>query len=298
MSRTLRLILGIVVVALGIVGFSAIFTVHQAEQALVLQFGKVVRVVTDPGLQYKIPFVQTVIYFDKRVLDFDNPAKEVPTLDQKQLVVDTFARYRIVDPLKFFQAATNELNMEDRLGNIISANLQGVLSRVPMSTILTEERANLMRTIAEQVDKQGQRFGIRVLDVRIKRVDLPEENSQAIFRRMQTQREQEARKIRAEGERDKKRITAEADKQSRIIVADAKRQAEILRGEGDGKAQNIYNKAYGQDPTFFDFYVSMKAYRDGLAEQSTRYIGPPAGDFFRFFRDITGEGSAGRGVSR
>ena len=286
MNRSARLALGIAVIVLGIVAFSSVFTVHQAEQALVLQFGKVVRPVPNPGLHFKIPFVQNVVYFDRRVLDFNNPVQEVPTLDQKQVLVDTFARFRIVDPLLFFQTATNELGMQSRLSNIVSNSLRNVLGAVPLSTILTAQRADLMHTIAQQVDEQGQRFGINVLDVRMMRVDLPEENSQAIFRRMQTQREQEARRIRAEGEKENKRIRAEADKQSRIIVAEAQKRSEILRGEGDGQAQAIYNKAYGQSPQFFRFYESMKSYREGLAGDTTRYIGPPDGAFFRFFQAV------------
>ena len=289
MNRIMRFVLGILAIFVGIAGFSALFTVHQRQQALVLQFGKVIGdPVTEPGLHFKLPFIQNVIYFDKRVLDYDNPVEEVPTLDQKQLVVDAFARWRIVDPLLFYQTATNEIGMQSRLNNIINTNLRNVLGGVPLTTILTQERGVLMKTIAEQVNEQGKRFGINVLDVRMMRVDLPEENSQAIFRRMQTQREQEARKIRAEGDREKKRITAEADKQVRIIVAEGNKQSEILRGEGDGRAQEIYNQAYGQDPQFFDFYVSMNAYRQGLTGETTRYIGPPDGDFFRFFGDVQG----------
>lgn len=289
MNRTMRLALGVAVIVLGVLGFSAVFTVHQAEQALVLQFGKVVRPVQEAGLHFKIPFVQTVIYFDRRVLDYDNPPGEIPTLDQKQMVVDTFARYRIVDPLAFFQTVTNEEGMKTRLSNIIDTNLRNVLGAVPLTTILTEQRADLMKTIAKLVDQEGKRFGINVIDVRMKRVDLPEENTQAISRRMQTQREQEARKIRAEGGREDKRIRAEADKQSRIIVAQGQKQSEILRGEGDGKAQEIYNAAFGQDPKFFRFYESMKSYRQGLGGDTTRFVGPPDGDFFKHFGNITGE---------
>jgi len=294
MNRTVLFALGIAVVVLGIVGFSSIFTVYQAEQALVLQFGKVVRPVKTPGLHFKIPFVQNVLYFDKRVLDFDNPAEEVPTLDQKQLVVDAFARYRIVDPLLFFQRVLNEQGMEARLRTIINTNLRNEIGAVPLSAIMTAKRAQQMEVIARQVDKEGRDFGIRVLDVRIRRVDLPPENSQAIFRRMQTQREQAARKIRAQGAAEKKRIRADGDRQRRIIIAEAKRTGEILRGEGDGKAQEIYNRVYGQDPAFFDFYVSMRAYREGLASGTTRYIGPPTGDFFRFFNDARGKGILGK----
>ena len=293
MSPVVKLVLGVVVIVAGITGFLSVYTVHQAEQALVLEFGEVASVEREPGLHFKVPW-QNVVYFDRRVLDFNNPAEEVPTLDQKQVVVNSFARYRIVDPLRFFQTVTTEQGMQNRLQTIINTNLRNVLGAVPLSTIMTETRADLMRTIAEQGNQQGQRFGIEVLDVRISRIDLPQENSLAIFRRMQTQREQEARRIRAEGDRENRQITAEADKQSRIIVAEGNRQSEILRGEGDGQAQAIYNDAYGRDPAFFDFYVTMNAYREGLSGESTRFVGPPDGDFFRFFGDMEGLGGGGR----
>ena len=288
--KTSLAVIGLLVVVLGVVISGAIFTVHQKDQAIVLQFGEPRVVVKEPGLHFKIPFIQNVVFFDKRILDFDAKAEEVPTQDQKQLVVDAFARYRIVDPLMFFQTVNNERGMEIRLGNVINANLRAVFGEVPLSTLLTPERATLVRNIADRVDKQGQEFGINVTDVRIKRVDLPEENSQAIFRRMQTQREQEARRIRAEGQKEAKRIRADADKQSTIIQANATKTGEILRGEGEAGAQNIYNDAYGRDREFFDFWISMNALRDGLGGDKTRYIGPPSGDFFRFFGDQSGRG--------
>ena len=204
MSGTKLAVIGILVAILGIVGFGAMFTVHQAEQALVLQFGEPMREVKKAGLHFKLPFVQDVIYFDKRVLDFDAQAEEVPTSDQKQLVVDAFARYRIVDPLRLFQSVNNIQGLEPRLNTIINSRLRAVFGDVTLATLLSAERSNLIRLIADHVKEEGKPFGIEVIDVRIKRVDLPEGNSQAIFRRMQTQREQEARKIRAEGQKDKK----------------------------------------------------------------------------------------------
>ncbi len=289
MNKTILAVIGLIVIALGVTAFGAVFTVHQAEQTLVLQFGNPVRVVRDPGIHFKLPFIQNVVAFDKRVLDFDAKAEEVPTSDQKQLVVDAFARYRIMDPLKFYQTVNNERGMQIRLGNLINANLRAVFGEVSLATLLTAERGKLIRNIADRVKLQGTAFGIDVIDVRLKRVDLPEANSQAIFRRMQTQREQEARKIRAEGQKDAKRIRADADKQRTIIQANAQKKGDILRGEGEAKAQNTYNAAYGQDRDFFDFWVSMNALSEGLTGESTRYIGPPDGDFFRFFSDITGK---------
>lgn len=285
--KATHLLLGILVLALGITGFSSMFTVHQAEQVLVVQFGNPIRPVYEPGLHFKLPFVQNVLSFDKRVMDFDAAAEEVPTKDQKQLVVDAFARYRIVDPLQFYQAVTDVQRMETQLGNIINSNLRAVFGEVELSKLLTPERARLMKVIAERTNVQGKRYGINVIDVRIKHVDLPEENSQAIFRRMQTQREQEARRIRAEGDKESRRIKADADKQRTIILAKAREQSEILRGEGEGQAQKIYNDAFGKGREFYDFWLSMEAMRQGLDGANTRYVGPPDGDFFRFFGSMS-----------
>ena len=288
MSGAKLAVIGIIVAVVGIVAFGTLFTVHQAEQALVLQFGEPKREIKDAGLHFKMPFVQDVIYFDKRVLDFDAQAEEVPTSDQKQLVVDAFARYRIVDPLRFFQTVNNIQGMEPRLNTVINSRLRAVFGDVTLATLLSAERSRLIESIAALVKEEGKPFGIDVIDVRIKRVDLPEENSQAIFRRMQTQREQEARKIRAEGQRDSKRIRAEADKQFTIIQANAQKRSEILRGEGEAGAQKIFNDAAGRDRGFFDFWISMNALREGLGGKTTRYVGPPGGDFFKFFGDQSG----------
>jgi membrane protease subunit HflC len=288
----MRIVIGVAVIVLGVIGFSSIYTVHQTKQVLVLQFGEVRNLVTEPGLHFKLPW-EDVRGFDKRVLDYNNPAQEVPTRDQKQLVVDAFSRYRIVDPLKFFQTVNNEITMERRLSNIVNADLRAVFGEAELATLMTPERAALMRVIAQRVKRQGVSFGIDVIDVRIRRIDLPEENSQAIFRRMQTQREQEARKIRAEGDKEAKRIRAEADRDNTIIQAEARRDSEILRGEGDAGAQSIYNEAYGRDREFFDFWATMKTYRESLTGETTRYIGPPGGDFFRFFGDSDGKGGLG-----
>ena len=288
--KTPHALLGLVVVVLGVLISGSIFVVHEQDQALVLQFGDPKRVVKKPGLHFKIPFVQNVEYFDKRILDFDAQAEEVPTKDQKQLVVDAFTRYQIVNPLMFYQTVNNERGMEIRLGNVINASLRAVFGEVALATLLTPERSKLVANIADRVDMQGAEFGIKVIDVRIKRVDLPEENSQAIFRRMQTKREQEARRIRAEGQKEAKSIRADADKQSTITRAEARKTGEVLRGEGEGGAQKIYNSAYGQDRDFFDFWISMNAYRDGVKGETTRLIGPPDGDFFKYFGDQTGRG--------
>lgn len=281
-------VFGVIFVVLGGLAFFALFTVHEREQAIVLQFGEIKRVISKAGLNWKIPWYD-VRYFDRRVLDFDAHAEEVPTSDQKQLVVDSFARYRIVDAKIFLETVADQKGMEDRLGQIINDNLRSVFGGADLLTLMSARRAALMETIAQHVNEQGVAFGIDVIDVRIKRVDLPEANSQAIYRRMQTQRGQEARRIRAEGQKESQRIRAVADRQSTIIQANAEKKGQILRGEGDAGAQKTYNDAYGQDRDFFDFFVSMNALREGLAGESTRYIGPPDGDFFRFFGDLSGK---------
>ena len=283
MSRS-NSIIGIAVFIIGVILYSSIFVIREDEQALVLQFGDPRREVKEAGLNFKVPFIQDAVYFDKRVLDFDASAAEVPTLDQKQLVVDSFARYRIVDPLKFYQTVVFEANAEAQINNIISAALRDAFGQELFTRLMTEKRALLMVGVTKTVDLAARNLGIEVVDVRIKRVDLPEENSQAIFRRMQTQREQEARGIRAEGDKKAREIRADADKQQRVIVAEAKKTSEILRGEGDAVATKLYNQAFGNDRDFFDFYRSLQAMRKGLTGESTSYVGPPRGEFYRFFK--------------
>lgn len=273
---------------------SSYYIVHPSERALILQFGSPIRAVDDPGLYFKLPFVQNVVYFDKRVLNFDAPSQEVPTLDQNQVIVDAFARFQIVDPLLFFQTVNNEDGIQVRLTSIISSNLRRAIGDVPMSTILSAHRADLMQQITRQVSAATASFGIKVIDVRMKRVDLPAANSEAIYRQMQTQREQVARKTRAEGQAKAVTLKADADKQQVIIVADARRQADILHGEGDAAATGIYAAAFGRDPAFFDFYRSLQAMGTALTEGGTTYVGPPDGDFFRYFRSESGlPGAAG-----
>jgi membrane protease subunit HflC len=285
MNRFPLVLGGVIAALLLILLLSSTFTVNQSQQALVIQFGDPLRREDQPGLHFKLPLIQEVVYFDKRVLDFDARPEEVPTLDQKQMVVDAFARFVIVDPLKFYQTVNNEQGIQSRLATIISSNLRRVLGEVQMSRVLTEERASLMRNIRESVNKEAAGFGVDVIDVRIRRVDLPEENSQAIFARMKTQREQEARRIRAEGGKEAQVVRAEADKQQRVIVAEARKLSEILRGEGDAQSTKIYAQAYGRDAEFFDFWRSMQALRRGLPGNTTALVGSPQGAFFRYFQD-------------
>ena len=270
-------IIGIIILS------QATFTVYQYQRALVLRLGDPVRVVNEPGLSFKLPFFENVEPISKQVLSVEGSQQELLTNDQKRVLVDYFARYQIFNPLLFYQSVRSEDVLDQRLQPIIASQLRRVLGKVEMSRILTKERADLMQQITVAVDAEAQGFGIKVIDVRMKRVDLPQENSEAIFKRMQTQRQQEAARIRAEGTRDAKTLTAEADKQRVVILANAKKQAEITRGEGDGKATAIYNDAYGRDPTFFDFYRSMQALSNGLTGSTTTYVGPATGDFFRYF---------------
>jgi modulator of FtsH protease HflC len=297
----------VVIVAAIVLLFSAYYIVYPSEWTLVLQLGKPVRVAPDPdrkdalvpgagsGLYFKIPFVQNVVYLDKRVLNFDAPSEEVPTLDQNQVIVSAFARFQIVNPLLFYQTVHNEDGVQARLRPVISSNLRRALGDVPMATILTSHRADLMKQITQQVDTESQQFGIKVIDVRMKRVDLTSDNAEAIYRQMQTQRQQLATGFRATGQAQAIALKADADKQQVIILADARQKADILRGEGDAQATRIYAEAYGRDPGFFDFYRSMLAMSTALTGDTTTYVGPPDGDFFRYFLSRDGMPTAPNG---
>ena len=279
-------VLLIVAVAVLVVGFiidSATFRVHQTEQVLVLQFGKPVRVVTLPGLEFKIPFVQQVERLDNRILGLDAAAEEVIAADQKRLVVDSFVRYRIVDALQFFQAVGNERVVRNRLNAILVSSLRRVLGEVPLSVVLTGERASLMTDIRDQVNSEALEFGVEVVDVRIKRADLPEANSQAIYARMNTEREREAREFRARGAEIGLRIRARADRERTVLLAEAQRESQVIRGEGDGTKNKIFADAYGRDPEFFNFYRSMLAYTEALGQDDTTMVLSPNSEFFRYF---------------
>jgi len=278
------LMAGAALVALAVVLLmGSVYTVHQSRQALILQFGNPVRVVQEPGLGFKVPFIQQVEYFEKRVLDYDAPAVELILGDQKRLVVDAFTRYRIVDPLRFRQAAGSEALFRQRLEPTVFAALRSVLGETSLIDVLSKDRALLMNRIRDEANKALGRFGVEIVDVRIKRADLPAENSQAIFRRMQTEREREAKELRAQGAEIAQRIRARADRERRVLIAEAQKRAEILRGEGDAEAIRIFAEAFGQDVDFFKFYRTMQAYRQALADGNTSIVMSPESDFFRFF---------------
>ena len=288
MNRALIIGLGAVLVVIVVVASSALFTVHQATQALVLQFGEPRAVVTDPGLHFKLPFIQNVAFFDRRVLEFDAPKEEVIASDQKRLVVDAFARYRIIDPLKFFQTVGSEAVVRTRLAAIINASIRQALGSVPLEHIISGERAALMAQIRIIVNREAGDFGIDVIDVRIKRADLPEANSEAVYRRMQTEREREAKELRAQGAEAAQRLRAAAERDRIVLIAEAQKESQITRGQGDGEAVRIFADAFGRDLEFFAFYRSMEAYRNALGSDDTTMVMSPDSEFFRFFGDITG----------
>ena len=290
-SRLLAVGAGAVVVALFLL-LNAMFTVHQTQQALVLQFGNPVRVIQQPGLHFKLPFIQQVDYFEKRVLDFDAPSVELVLGDQKRLVVDAFARYRITDALRFRQSVGNEAAFRGRLEPIVFSSLRSVLGEAPLFTILSQDRTQLMNRIRGEANRALVGFGVELVDVRIKRADLPPENSQAVFRRMQTEREREAKELRAQGAEVGQRIRARADRERRVLIAEAQRESEILRGEGDAEAIRIFAAAFSEDPEFFDFYRSLQAYRAALGDGATSFVLSPESEFFRFFDGR--EGAAAR----
>jgi membrane protease subunit HflC len=291
MSRRTGIAAAILVAIVVLVYFSA-FTVNLMQSALVLRFGEPRRVIMEPGLNLRWPLVESVTYLDKRVLNFESTAKEFVLGDQKRVVISSFVRYQIVDPLTFYRVARTTMNAESSLRAVLESTLQQRLGETSMSNILSPERAGLMADVTKELtDRAAAAYGIRIVDVRFKAVDLPPQNSEAVFNQMRSQRAQEAAGIRADGNRRGVEIRAEADKERVVTLAEAQRKATILRGEGDAEATKIYNGAFGQDPKFFDFFRSLQAMQLGLSGSNTTYVGAPTGDFFRFF-DREGPGLA------
>ena len=272
-----------------IVGYSSIFTVAQTEQVLVVRLGEPVRVVTEPGLNFKAPFIDTVISIDKRILDLENPSQEVIASDQKRLVVDAFARYRIKNALRFYQSVGSIQAANIQLTTLLNASLRRVLGEVTFITVVRDEREALMARIRDQLDKEADGYGIQVVDVRIRRADLPEQNSQAVYQRMQTERQREAAEFRAQGGQKAQETRANADREATVIVAEANSTAEQVRGAGDGERNRLFAEAYGKDPDFFAFYRSMTAYENGLRSADTRFLLRPDSDFFKFFSNSSGK---------
>ena len=282
MKKIILPLVGVVAV----VAFFSIFIVKEVNQAIVLQFGDPKKIITKPGLNFKLPFIQNVVFLDKRILNLDAPPEEVIASDQKRLIVDAFARIQIVDPLKFYISVGNERVARSRLSTIINSRIRSVLGTQRLQTLLSEDRTKQMALIQEGVNNEAEKFGIKIVDVRIKRADLPQANSNAIFARMQPEREREAKEFRAKGAEMAVTITSTADKEVTVILANAEKKSEIMKGEGDGQRNKIFAQAFGQDPQFFAFYRAMQAYEKALIGGETSLILSPDSEFFKFFGNI------------
>ena len=278
-SRISIIILGL----LGLIAYLSIFTVFEIKNAIVLQFGDPKRVIMEPGLNFKIPFVQNVVFIDNRILDIDAPPAEVIASDQKRLIVDAYVKFKIIDVLDFYKTLGNENVARSRISAIVNSRIRSVLGERPLAAVLSEDRANLMKEITALVETEVNAFGISIVDVRIKRADLPEANSEAIFRRMQTEREREAKEFRAQGAEIAQRIRSTADKDVTIIKSQAEKKANIIRGEGDGEANRVFAEAFNTDPEFFAFFRAMQAYAEGLQNSDTTMILSPDSEFFKYF---------------
>ena len=282
MSKLKIFLIGIIAIAAFVLA-NTLYVVNQAEQAIVLQFGEPVRLVKDPGLKMKVPFIQNVVFYDTRLLDLDPPAQEVVLNDKKRLDVDSFTRYRIVDPLKFYQTVRYEFQAESKLKEIVNSSVRKILGRITLQELLSKQRTQIMKDISDAVKKDAQQIGVSVADVRIRRADLPIEVLQAINARMKTERERDAKEFRAEGQQQAQQIRATADKESTIIKAEANKKAQIIRGEGDQQAIDIWNNAVGQDVEFYGFYRSLEAYRNALGQGDASMILSPESEFFEYF---------------
>jgi modulator of FtsH protease HflC len=287
-ARVSGIVALVFVILVSIVAYSSLFLVRQTEQAIVVRLGEPRRVITDPGLNFKAPFIETVIDIDKRILGLVNPAQEIIASDQKRLVVDAFALYRIENALRFYQSVGSIQAANIQLATLLNAALRRVLGEAAFSHVVRDNRDELMVRVHRQLNREAGIYGVYVIDVRIRRADLPDQNSQAVYERMQTERQREAAEFRAEGAQRAQEIRSRADREATIIVAEANQTAEQLRGDGDGERNRIFADAYGADADFFVFYRSMSAYETGLRADHTRFLLRPASGFFRFFNDSSG----------
>lgn len=288
MNRVAPIVIGALALLALFVGFSSIFIVQQGEQALVLQFGEPRRVVQDPGLKFKMPFLQTVTYYEQRLIEVDTELPKVLLSDQKGMIVDTYTQYRITDPLAFFQKLKNEAGAENRLSTVIKSSVTRVLGSHTLGDVLSEQRDPIMASILGEVAAKAKEFGIEVVDVRLRRADLPDEISKAIFNRMKSERDREAKQARAEGQQAGIEIKARADRDRTVLLAEAQRDAQSLRGEGDGMASKIYAEAYGKDPDFYAFFRSLQSYREALTNGDTTFVLSPDSQFFKYFGSVKG----------
>ena len=266
-----------------VVASSSLFVVNQAEQALVLRLGAHRATIKDPGLHVKWPLIEEVVRYEQRLLSLEPPAEEIILGDQKRIVVDTYTRYRIADPLKFYQTLRNETNARNQMTQVVSSALRQAMGQIMLPSLLSDERTRIMTAILSEVTDRAATYGISITDVRIRRADLPEETSQAIFDRMKSERERQAKELRAQGYEWGQQIRARADRERTVILAEAARQANVLRAQGDAESSRVYNEAYGRDAKFYDFYRSLEAYRSALADGNTTMVLSPDSDFFRHF---------------
>ncbi|GAB0057722.1 Modulator of FtsH protease HflC [Candidatus Magnetaquicoccaceae bacterium FCR-1] len=291
MNKNLSLGLSLVGVAILVLVTQSVYTVAQWRQALVVQLGKPVEpAITEPGLHFKFPFLQEVHFFDRRLLEFDQEPQEILSADKKNLKVDSYSRWRIVDPLKFFQTVRDENGAADRLNDIIYSNIREVLGQFTMMEIVSASRSDLTQRIREQTNVQANKYGIEIIDVRIKRTDLPVENSKAVFRRMQTERERQAKQYRAQGEEEAVKIRSKAVREREVLLAEAYKSAQEIRGEGDAEATKVYAEAYQSDPRFYQFTRTLEAYAKAMSkDSSTTVVLEPSG-FFRYLQGLTPPG--------
>lgn len=280
-KKTKKILIGLAVAS--VIFFGSMFTVDQRQQVLILQFGEPIRIIKTPGIKFKVPLLQDAVFFDKHIIDLALPAQEVIASDQKRLIINAFAKYEITDPLKFYTTVGNYYGLSNKLSGILDSSLRQVIGEVTLSELLTENRGDVMHKIKEVVSESSEIFGIKIIDVRIMRADLPKENSDAIYARMQTEREKEAREIRANGAEDAQKIRAEADKEKTIILAEAKKTSDLQRGSGEAEAIKIYASSFGRDPEFADFYRSMTAYKTAFQADKTKMIVSPDSEFFKYF---------------
>jgi membrane protease subunit HflC len=284
MNKSTKKILIIITLAL-IVFQSSFFTVDQRQQVLILQFGEPIRAIDTPGIKFKMPFIQNAIFFEKRIIDLSLPEQEVIASDQKRLIINAFTKFQIIDPLKFYTTVGSSYGLSSKLSGILDSSLRQVIGEVTLNELLTENRGHIMKKIKDAVGSSSEIFGIKIIDVRIMRADLPKENSDAIYARMQTEREKEAREIRAKGAEEADKIRAEANKEKTIIIAEAKKNSDIVRGNGESESNKIYANSFGRDPEFADFYRSMSAYKTAFSNDKTKMIISPDSDFFKYFNN-------------
>lgn len=293
MSSTIKLVLGVIAAVALFALANAFFVVQMTQHAIVLRFGEVVRQpISEPGLYFKVPFIENVVTVDKRTLDLDLPVQTVLSTDRQNLDVDAFARYRITQPLRFFQTVRTVPNANSRLASFVNASLRNVIAGATLSQLIRTDRDRLMNRIQEEVNREAQTLGVEIVDLRLTRVDLPQVNQEAVFNRMQTERRQEAADLRATGNQQAVTIRARADREVVGILAEANRRSEEIRGAGDAERNKIFAEAFGKDPSFFSFYRSMQAYEQSLRQGDTRMILSPNSEFFRYFGDPNGRGGA------